>query len=133
MSTANENASRGEKAVHLKWFGIPRVFPYTRPYRKRMALMLFLKSETALQKDTEFRLKQTVKDGIVAFVDAEKESMMSGAELSRRLNLLDRVTMELTEKLDRAPTADEVAELLKMDVGDVRYLMGIALSAINKD
>ncbi len=98
-----------------------------------MALMLFLKAEPAFKEDTEFRMKQAVKDGMVAFVDAEKESMMSGAELSRRLNLIDRVTMELTEKLDRAPSAEEVAELMKMDVGDVRYLMGIALSAINKE
>ena len=42
MSTANENGAREEKKTHLKWFGIPRILPYTKPYRKRMALMLFL-------------------------------------------------------------------------------------------
>ncbi len=41
MSEYMEN-EQAEKTVRLKWFGVPRILPYTRPYRWRMVLMVFL-------------------------------------------------------------------------------------------
>ena len=37
-----------EKIKHLKWFGIPRVLPYTKPYRRRMLLMILLGAASSL-------------------------------------------------------------------------------------
>ncbi len=41
MSEFMEN-EQAENRVRLKWFGIPRILPYTRPYWGRMLLMVFL-------------------------------------------------------------------------------------------
>ena len=64
---------------------------------------------------------------LTLLIDRAKE------ELKVRLNVIDEVCVRLAEEYGREETAEEVAEKMKMDPEDVRYLMKIALSAIKRD
>ena len=52
---------------------------------------------------------------------------------SAERNLLDEQTADLCDRLEREPSAEELAESMELDPDDVRYLMRIALSAAKKD
>ncbi len=58
--------SENGKIKHLKWFGIPRVLPYTKPYRKRMLLMILLGIASSLVDSVYPLFNRQVIDGNIA-------------------------------------------------------------------
>ena len=98
-----------------------------------LALLLCLSEEYEYTESTERRMDAAVHEAMERFMEEEQAEKKIGEELKTRLNVLDEVCVRLTESLGREPTAEEVAELMKMDPGDVKYLLKIALSAIKKD
>jgi len=98
-----------------------------------MALFLCLSEETEYTESTERRMNAAIHEAMENFMTEEKDEKAVGEELKTRLNVIDEVCVRLTEKFGREPTAAEVAEVMKMDESDVKYLLKIAISAIKKD
>ena len=98
-----------------------------------LALLSFLSDPGDVTDDPAKSLDLAVFQAMKAALDLESEEKKAGEELSARLNVIDRVCMEIAEKEGREATVEEVAEVMKMDPADVRYLMQIALSAVKKD
>jgi len=98
-----------------------------------MALFLCLSEEEEYTESTEHRMNAAIHEAMELFLEEEREEKDIGEELKTKLNVIDEVCVRLTEKLGREPAASEVAELMKMDESDVKYLLKIALSAIKKD
>ena len=79
------------------------------------------------------QLDISIKEAMEAFVSSEEESYRAAEELKIKLNVIDEVCVRLAEEYGREATSEEVAEKMQMDPDDVRYLMRIALSAIQKE
>ena len=77
-------------------------------------------------------LDLAVFNAVRAALEEEQDEKKAGEELTARLNVIDQVCMKIAEEKGREATVEEVAEIMKMDPGDVRYLMQIALSALKK-
>ncbi|MBO7364756.1 MAG: hypothetical protein J6Z23_01340 [Lachnospiraceae bacterium] len=88
-----------------------------------------LESPSGIGPETD----RAIREAMERFAEEETNSAKASSELARRLNLLDEQAAELCEKLDREPTAEELADSMRMDPDDVRYLMRVALSAVKKD
>ncbi|MBR3036815.1 MAG: hypothetical protein IKI54_05945 [Lachnospiraceae bacterium] len=78
-------------------------------------------------------LNREINSALEDYVTQEEDSDRAKEELKVRLNVIDEVCVRLAEEYGREATAEEVAEKMKMDPEDVRYLMKIALSAIKRD
>lgn len=78
-------------------------------------------------------LDRLIRHAIDSFLKSEDESEKAADELAARLNVIDVVCESIAAETGREATAEEVAEKMKMDVEDVKYLMRIALAAIKKD
>ena len=98
-----------------------------------MALFLFCSSEEFFDENTPYRMDNAIREAMEDFILQEEDSEKASQELKNVLNLIDEVCVDLTDELDREPTAEEVAAKIGRDPSDVRYLMRIALSAIKKD
>ena len=97
-----------------------------------LALLTFLQQSADLSDDPVKDLDMAVFQAIKAVLDQESDEKKAGEELSARLNVIDKVCMAIAEEKGREATVEEVAEMMQMDPGDVRYLMQIALSAVKK-
>ena len=98
-----------------------------------MALFLFITSEEYYSDASPYRMDAAIREAMENFVSEEEESDRAKNELKTMLNVIDEVTIRLTEELGREPTAEEVAAKIGRDPSDVRYLLRIALSAVKKD
>lgn len=98
-----------------------------------MALFLFCTSEEYGDEYSSMRMDAAIREAIESFVEEEEDSHRASEELKTTLNVIDEVCVQLTDKLGREPSTEEVAEMMKMDADDVKYLMRIALNAIKKD
>ena len=54
-----------------------------------------------------------------------------GNHVADRANLLDRASRELSEKLGKAPTLQELAEYVSLPEDEVQRIMQISLDAMN--
>lgn len=97
-----------------------------------LALLLSFRSLES-PSDIGETLDAAIREAMERFVTEETNSTAASRELVRRLNALDELTVEMSEKLEREPSAEELAAVMDMDPDDIRYLMRIALTAINKD
>ena len=98
-----------------------------------LALLTFLKEPGDLSGDPVKSLDLAVFNALKGILEEESEAKKAGEELSATLNVIDRVCMEIAQEKGREATVEEVAGMMKMDPGDVKYLMQIALSAVKKD
>ena len=78
-------------------------------------------------------MNTAIHEALRSFASQEDDSKRAGEELSARLNLLNDVCVKLAEELGREATAEEVGKKVSMDPDDVKYLMRIALAAVNKE
>lgn len=90
-------------------------------------------SRLSADMNIETVLGAAVEKAVGAFLEEENDAGKASEELAARLNVIDRVCETIAKEQGREATAEEVAEMMKMEVEDVRYLMQIALSAIKKD
>ena len=97
-----------------------------------LALLTFLREPADLSDDPVRDLDMAVFRALRDVLTLESDEKKAGEELTARLNVIDRVCMTIAEEQGREATVEEVAEMMKMDPGDVRYLMQIALSAVKK-
>lgn len=98
-----------------------------------LALFMAVAEFEEYEEGFEALLDARILDAMKAFLEEEEESAKAGQELSDKLNLIDKVCEMLAEKHGREATAEEVAEIMQMEVDDIRYLMRIALNAIKKE
>ncbi len=98
-----------------------------------LAMVMFFQTLTSWDQEASGQLSQEIRKACQNYAESEKEAEKAGDELKTRLNVLDEVCVRLSEKFGREPTAEEVAEVMKMDPDDVRYLLQIALNAIKKE
>lgn len=98
-----------------------------------LALTLFVYETESYGPETEEKLNTAIHEALRSFASQEDDSKRAGEELSARLNLLNDVCVKLAEELGREATAEEVAKKVSMDPDDVKYLMRIALAAVNKE
>ena len=97
-----------------------------------LALLTFLQDPADLSDDPVQALDMAVFRAVKAVLDQETVEKKAGEELSARLNVIDKVCMSIAEEKDREATVEEVADMMRMDPDDVKYLMQIALSALKK-
>ena len=97
-----------------------------------LALLTFLQEPEHTDDDPVKSLDLAVFNAVRAALEEEQDEKKAGEELTARLNVIDQVCMKIAEEKGREATVEEVAEIMKMDPGDVRYLMQIALSALKK-
>jgi len=98
-----------------------------------MALLLAIRGVKKYGKDTDAIFNIAIRGAMEDYLAQEEDSNKAAEELKVKLNVIDEVCIRLADELGREATADEVAAKINMDVDDVKYLMRIALSAINKD
>ena len=98
-----------------------------------LALTLFVYETENYGPETEEQLNTAIHEALRSFASQEDDSKRAGEELSARLNLLNDVCVKLAEELGREATAEEVGKKVSMDPDDVKYLMRIALAAVNKE
>ena len=98
-----------------------------------LALTMFIHSKDSFTKSTEAEMDAAIDEALRTYAAQEEDSRKAAEELSVRLNVLNEVCVKLAEELGREATAEEVGKKVNMDPDDVRYLMRIALSAVNKD
>ena len=97
-----------------------------------LQLLMLLSSLPEATDDLGSFLNRKINSAMENYVAEEEDSDRAKEELKVRLNVIDQVCVRLAEEYGREATAEEVAEKMKMDVDDVRYLMKIALSAIKR-
>ena len=115
------------------WFSKDRPYFMDLVQEGNMALFLFITSEEYYSDASPYRMDAAIREAMENFVSEEEESDRAKNELKTMLNVIDEVTIRLTEELGREPTAEEVAAKIGRDPSDVRYLLRIALSAVKKD
>jgi len=98
-----------------------------------LALTMFVHAQDGFSKSTEAEMDAAIDEALRTYAAQEEDSRKAGEELSVRLNVLNEVCVKLAEELGREATAEEVGKKVNMDPEDVRYLMRIALTAVNKD
>ena len=98
-----------------------------------LALTMFVYETFSFEPDVEARMDLKIHEALRDFAAQEENSRKAAEELSVRLNVLNEVTVRLAEELGREATAEEVGKKTGMDPEDVRYLMRIALAAVNKE
>ena len=98
-----------------------------------LALTLFVYETEHYVPETEEQMNTVIHEALRNFASQEDDSKRAGEELSARLNLLNDVCVKLAEELGREATAEEVGKKVGMDPDDVKYLMRIALAAVNKE
>ena len=111
---------------------IPKVQTMDLIQEGNLALLTFLKDPLDPDLDPVKELDMAVFKSIKAVLDSESYEKKAGEELTARLNVIDKVCMTIAEEKGREATVEEVADMMQMDPGDVRYLMQIALSAVKK-
>ncbi len=98
-----------------------------------LALMVVLKKLSVYDDKTESTIDSGIRYAMEAYKEQENEAYKAGVELKTKLNVMDEVCVRLAEQYGREATAEEVADVMKMDVDDVKYLMRIALDAVQKE
>jgi len=98
-----------------------------------LALMVVLKNISSYDDKTEGLIDKAIRFAMEAYKEQENEAYKAGVELKTKLNVMDEVCVRLAEQYGREATAEEVADVMKMDVDDVKYLMRIALDAVQKE
>ena len=73
-----------------------------------------------------------VRAGIQRFVSEEEVSFAAADALKTKLNVIDEITVRIAEETGKAPTAKEIADLLNTDEDEIKYLLGIALNALQE-
>ena len=74
----------------------------------------------------------SVRAAMQRFVSSEEVSFATADALKTKLNVIDEITVRIAEQTGREPTAKEIADLLQTDEEEIRYLLGIALNAIQE-
>ena len=95
--------------------------------------MVVLKKLSVYDDKTESTIDSGIRYAMEAYKEQENEAYKAGVELKTKLNVMDEVCVRLAEQYGREATAEEVADVMKMDVDDVKYLMRIALDAVQKE
>ena len=75
---------------------------------------------------------QAVRSAMQRFVSSEEVSFATADALKTKLNVIDEITVRIAEETGKEPTAKEIADLLKTDEEEIKYLLGIALNAIQE-
>jgi len=70
---------------------------------------------------------------LTSFIEQEAESARASEELKARLNVIDVLCTKIAEEEGREATVEELSEKLNMEPSDVKYLMRIAISALEKE
>lgn len=93
-----------------------------------MGLLLLL--EEYCGGDFESMLKERVEAAIAAALQEEKESDQAGEEMLARINVLKRVSEELSEELGREADVTELAAKMKMSEDEIKDIMKWTLDAM---
>ena len=98
-----------------------------------LALLDFIAGFHATAESFPEGAMNAVLSAMKAYAESESESAKAGEALKAKLNVIDEICVRIAEKTGREATAEEIAELLKTDADEIRYLMRIALSALEKE
>lgn len=98
-----------------------------------VALMRFFEETESDPESFEAEVQNAIRDGMMRFLEEEEENRKAGEELKTKLNVMDAITMKIAEEENREATPEEIAELMHISTDDVRYLMHIALTALEKE
>lgn len=93
-----------------------------------MVLLLLLEEYTG--GDFEGLLKERVEAAVAAALQEEKESDQAGEEMLARINVLKRVSEELSEELGREANVTELAAKMKMTEDEIKDIMKWTLDAM---
>ncbi|MBO4412140.1 MAG: hypothetical protein J5794_08145 [Lachnospiraceae bacterium] len=98
-----------------------------------LALWEFLSAYDRDPESFESEALAAVREAMQKYAAEEEESFEAGEALKAKLNVIDEICVRFAEKNDREPTAAEIAELMQTDEDEIRYLMRIALNALEKE
>lgn len=76
--------------------------------------------------DFEVYIRECVKTAIQAALDLQAERVKERQFLVNKINSILEAIQTLTKAWDRIPTEEEVAEHLKISLGELQYLMKLA-------
>lgn len=98
-----------------------------------LSLLTYIAEMESIPDDLEMQAKLKISEGMIAFLQEEKENKSAANTIAAKLNILDDFTKKYSEENDEAPTAKQIAEILHTDEEEIEYLLKMALSAVNKE
>ena len=98
-----------------------------------LALMSFLQGRKEAGESFIPDLENAIRDAMKTFLDQETENKKTNEKLRDTLNRMDEITMRIAEEENREATPEEIGKLMNLSESDVRYLMRIALDALNEE
>lgn len=98
-----------------------------------LALMSFLQNRTEAGESFIPDLENAIRDAMNTFLTQETENRKTNEKLRDTLNRMDEITMRIAEEENREATPEEIGKRMNLSESDVRYLMRIALDALNEE
>ncbi len=99
------------------------------------ALMMNLADQADLEEaelsSLRLLIRSKVDEMLTAAIAEQSESRQVGEELLARVNVLKRVSEEMSEELGREASVEELAQKMKMTVDEIKGIMKLTLDAMS--
>ncbi|MBR4768338.1 MAG: hypothetical protein IK088_05095 [Lachnospiraceae bacterium] len=98
-----------------------------------LSMIAFFRDADPVSGTLSEDLETAIRSGMKRFLEEEAENQKAAEELKTKLNVMDAITMKIAEEENREATPEEIAALMNLSPDDVKYLMHIALTALEKE